>query len=151
MPPDLLTPGILADLKANYKVYDPATMLFRDRREIARLELDGVPETMHGQAVAMLYHHATELTWHYLGSHGPFGYEEAVALVSGENPVVLVEILSADNYLVPRPNGLQPPDASVRCPKCDKPMIKRKAKNRDDYFYGCKDYPECKGIRSINT
>ncbi len=146
MPPELLTPGILAN-----RFYKPAVMLFRDRREIARLEIDGITEAQKPQAVAMLYDHAIELAWRYLGAIGPIGYEEAEQMVAGQHATVQVEILPVDNYVVPRPTGLQPPDASVLCPKCKKPMIKRKAKNRDDYFYGCKDYPECKGIRSINT
>ena len=39
------------------------------------------------------------------------------------------------------------PDASVRCPECGKPMIRREG--RFGPFYGCQDYPKCKGIVNV--
>jgi hypothetical protein len=35
----------------------------------------------------------------------------------------------------------------VLCPKCKLPMAKRKAKQSE--FYGCSDFPNCKGTRNI--
>lgn len=35
------------------------------------------------------------------------------------------------------------------CPKCEAPMTKRYSKKNDEYFYGCSEYPECKGTRNI--
>ena len=39
------------------------------------------------------------------------------------------------------------PDESVRCPECGKPMIRREG--RFGPFYGCQDYPGCKGIVNV--
>ncbi|HSJ46658.1 MAG TPA: type I DNA topoisomerase [Euzebyales bacterium] len=39
------------------------------------------------------------------------------------------------------------PDASVRCPECGKPMVRREG--RYGPFYGCQDYPTCKGIVNV--
>jgi DNA topoisomerase-1 len=39
------------------------------------------------------------------------------------------------------------PDESVRCPVCDKGMIRREG--RYGPFYGCQDYPTCKGIVNV--
>jgi DNA topoisomerase-1 len=39
------------------------------------------------------------------------------------------------------------PDESVRCPECGKPMIRREG--RYGPFYGCQDYPSCKGITNV--
>jgi len=40
------------------------------------------------------------------------------------------------------------------CPKCGKPMRQRTARtgpNTGKSFWGCTSYPECKGIKSIDT
>lgn len=40
------------------------------------------------------------------------------------------------------------------CPKCGKPMLKRmqrKGQQQRREFWGCSDYPNCNGIRSIDT
>lgn len=39
------------------------------------------------------------------------------------------------------------PDERVRCPECDKAMIRREG--RYGPFYGCQDYPKCKGIINV--
>ncbi|MFP4310664.1 MAG: type I DNA topoisomerase [Nitriliruptoraceae bacterium] len=39
------------------------------------------------------------------------------------------------------------PDERVRCPECGKPMVARSG--RFGTFYGCVDYPRCKGIRNV--
>ncbi|HEX6257803.1 MAG TPA: type I DNA topoisomerase [Euzebyales bacterium] len=39
------------------------------------------------------------------------------------------------------------PDESVRCPECGKAMIRREG--RYGPFYGCQDYPKCKGIVNV--
>ena len=39
------------------------------------------------------------------------------------------------------------PDEDVACPECGKPMIRREG--RFGPFYGCQDYPSCKGIINV--
>jgi DNA topoisomerase-1 len=39
------------------------------------------------------------------------------------------------------------PDESVRCPECGKAMIRRDG--RFGPFYGCQDYPKCKGVTNV--
>jgi DNA topoisomerase I len=39
------------------------------------------------------------------------------------------------------------PDEKVRCPECGKPMLLRAGRFGD--FFGCVDYPKCKGIRNV--
>ena len=39
------------------------------------------------------------------------------------------------------------PDESVRCPECGKAMIRREG--RFGPFFGCQDYPACKGIANV--
>ncbi len=39
------------------------------------------------------------------------------------------------------------PDEDVHCPECGKPMIRREG--RFGPFYGCQDYPKCKGIVNV--
>lgn len=41
-----------------------------------------------------------------------------------------------------------------RCPKCEKPMVRRTAKTgalKDQPFWGCTSYPDCKGTRPFET
>ena len=52
----------------------------------------------------------------------------------------------------PRPNKKASP--TPLCPKCNKPMVKRTAKkgaNAGKEFWGCSQYPRCKGVIAINT
>jgi four helix bundle suffix protein len=52
-------------------------------------------------------------------------------------------------------NALEPrlqPAAAPTCPKCGRPMLRLTAKagaHAGEAFYGCSDYPKCKGIRPI--
>ena len=34
---------------------------------------------------------------------------------------------------------------SVKCPQCDGPMVSRKSQH--GVFWGCRNYPKCKGTR----
>lgn len=54
--------------------------------------------------------------------------------------------LEADGT-VGEPEVELPPDERVRCPICEKPM--RLRRGRFGQFYGCEDYPGCKGIRNL--
>ncbi|MEX1177123.1 MAG: type I DNA topoisomerase [Nitriliruptor sp.] len=54
--------------------------------------------------------------------------------------------LEADGS-VGEPEPEPEPDEDVRCQICDKPMLLRSGKF--GRFYGCVDYPKCKGIRNL--
>ena len=45
------------------------------------------------------------------------------------------------------PPTITPRDNTVRCPYCGQPMVIRNG--RYGLFYGCRNYPRCKGTRSI--
>jgi ssDNA-binding Zn-finger/Zn-ribbon topoisomerase 1 len=36
---------------------------------------------------------------------------------------------------------------NVKCPECDGPMIPRTNKTNNTKFWGCRDFPVCKGTR----
>ncbi|MDQ4130341.1 MAG: type I DNA topoisomerase [Actinomycetota bacterium] len=48
---------------------------------------------------------------------------------------------------VTEPEPEPEPDERVRCPECGKPMVRRSG--RFGEFYGCVDYPACKGIVNV--
>ncbi|HEX2027961.1 MAG TPA: type I DNA topoisomerase [Nitriliruptorales bacterium] len=48
---------------------------------------------------------------------------------------------------VTEPDPEPEPDPRVRCPECGKPMVRRTG--RFGAFYGCVDYPSCKGIVNV--
>jgi DNA topoisomerase I len=52
-----------------------------------------------------------------------------------------------DDGTVGEPEPEPEPDENVRCPECSKPMAARSGKF--GVFYGCIDYPKCKGIRNV--
>jgi len=39
---------------------------------------------------------------------------------------------------------------NVKCPECNGPMISRKNNSNGQRFWGCKDYPQCKGTRNTD-
>ena len=55
--------------------------------------------------------------------------------------------LPLDEYGNPTTVEALHPDEGVRCPECGKAMIRRDG--RFGPFYGCQDYPTCKGIRNV--
>ncbi len=52
-----------------------------------------------------------------------------------------------DDGTVGEPEPEPEPDENVRCQHCRKPMLLRSGKYGK--FYGCIDYPKCKGIRNV--
>lgn len=40
------------------------------------------------------------------------------------------------------------PPENVKCPDCQGPMVSRKSQH--GVFWGCRNYPRCKGTRDVN-
>ena len=53
-----------------------------------------------------------------------------------------------DDGTVGEPEPEPEPDEKVRCPECEQPMLARTGKF--GVFYGCIDYPKCKGLRNVS-
>jgi len=49
----------------------------------------------------------------------------------------------------------EPPKNAPKCPECDSPMLRRKGKPKDgkkaSSFWGCSNYPTCKGTKPIKS
>lgn len=39
---------------------------------------------------------------------------------------------------------------NVKCPDCDGPMTSRKNKSTGQRFWGCKKFPQCRGVRDTD-
>jgi len=39
---------------------------------------------------------------------------------------------------------------NLKCPDCQGPMVSRLNKVNNTRFWGCKDYPRCKGTRDVD-
>jgi ssDNA-binding Zn-finger/Zn-ribbon topoisomerase 1 len=39
---------------------------------------------------------------------------------------------------------------NVKCPECDGPMVSRLNREKNQRFWGCKAYPDCKGTRDTD-
>tara|TARA_R110002110_G_scaffold119309_2_gene293737 strand:- start:21141 stop:23306 length:2166 start_codon:yes stop_codon:yes gene_type:complete len=57
----------------------------------------------------------------------------------------MLKALNQGNAQAPQSNqNLNVPSSKHKCQSCDKPMARRKVKNKNSYFWGCTGYPECK-------
>lgn len=80
-----------------------------------------------------------------------FASGKAIGLIDGQK---LDKMLRKAGQSLPE-GALRVPESSVEtvsCPKCNSPMVKRKARqgaNAGQEFWGCSRYPKCRGIRSI--
>jgi restriction system protein len=74
------------------------------------------------------------------------GYSEQLAAAR------LVERQRRKNDPSDRSDGSDPSDLIPACPQCGKPMVLRTAKtgkNAGNQFWGCSDYPDCKGVVTL--
>lgn len=39
---------------------------------------------------------------------------------------------------------------NLKCPDCGGPMVSRLNRKENSRFWGCKDFPKCKGTRDVN-
>ncbi len=39
---------------------------------------------------------------------------------------------------------------NVKCPDCDGPMVSRKNNSTGQRFWGCRKFPECRGVRDTD-
>lgn len=39
---------------------------------------------------------------------------------------------------------------NLKCPTCDGPMVSRLNRTTEQRFWGCKDYPKCRGTRNTD-
>jgi restriction system protein len=78
-----------------------------------------------------------------------FARESGIALIDGEE--LGRQFGDLENQLDAAVDPPAPVERAL-CPNCDKPMVKRVAKrgrNKGNSFWGCSDYPSCRGTRPI--
>jgi len=72
---------------------------------------------------------------------------EACSQIEAASPAVDIAKKPGTATLWPPPSG----DAPPLCPKCGQPMVLRVTKKKGPYqnrrFWGCRDFPRCRGIR----
>jgi hypothetical protein len=59
-----------------------------------------------------------------------------------------VVLETIDNQPIPPTHALASANPAIRCPECNSPMVQRQGPRGD--FYGCQNYPECKGTRAVS-
>jgi hypothetical protein len=120
---------------------------FTFRQEFARIEVEGVKEgdeprcrqVAERAADRLADSHVSRLEidrakWRDLAKWRDFGRVTVELVENATNPA------SA--------HGLGPEHPAIVCPKCSKPMIRRQGGRRP--FWGCSDYPACRGTRQIS-
>jgi restriction system protein len=80
-----------------------------------------------------------------------FAQGKPIQLVDGP---CLLQLIKQVQPSAPGPNVLEPPesDAPPFCPFCGKAMVirtSRRGKNAGNKFWGCPDYPGCRGTRNV--
>ncbi|WP_333681817.1 restriction endonuclease [Dyella sp.] len=73
--------------------------------------------------------------------------EVLLALVRDVQRPMLAKVAPAMTNPVDTPAPERPPSPSPSCPKCGANMIKRLNRQTKDHFWGCAEYPACRGTR----
>lgn len=79
-----------------------------------------------------------------------FASGKAIELINGETLLQLVRDVQTSAPPAQRPSprvGANAPSPS--CPMCGATMVRRIAKNSNKAFWGCSNYPKCRGTRDI--
>ena len=82
-----------------------------------------------------------------------FATGKAIELVDGPALAKLVQDVQPTQSPLVEESVLQPSPALVECPTCGSDMILRTAKrgaNAGSQFYGCSQYPKCRGTRAVH-
>lgn len=113
------------------------------RREIERLEFENVqlsdePKCRQVAEVAGYNLVDEQIAWILPGFESPVAWREFGRVV-----VQLVEHAANPEWT----HGMGGENPAVLCPKCQKPMIRRQGNGRP--FWGCSEYPTCRGSRAI--
>ena len=102
----------------------------------------------------LLNHHAADAVkivsvGEYTDDARRFAQGKPIELVSGDELLTLVRHVQtaqtsfATDALVPAPTSASTPE----CPKCGAVMLKRENRSTKQAFWGCPNYPKCRGTR----
>ena len=77
-----------------------------------------------------------------------FAQGKAIELINGERLLAMVQDVQASPS-VPKVPASPPVDAEPppACPQCSVPMVRRSNRRTGQPFWGCTEYPRCKGTR----
>lgn len=122
-----------------------------------------VPVTTVREMWGLLAHHgADSVKIVCVGDFTPdawrFAQGKEIELVSGEELVAIVRQVQAPPVSDPvAPTRIEPAfareavvsaDAAPACPRCDRPMSRRTNRRDGTAFWGCNDFPRCRGTRT---
>ena len=122
-----------------------------------------VPVTTVREMLGLLTHHgAHDIKIVCVGDYTPdarkFADGKAIELITGENLLTMVNAAQQDRppIAVPRTDPVYapvaPPDSPAdppqACPKCSSPMAQRMNRQTGAPFWGCTDFPRCRGTRA---
>ncbi len=86
----------------------------------------------------------SENTGFLLNTYADDPQEAATLFKQLKEEVGLADIPEKQSEAVPVPET----NSSV-CPQCGSPMVKRTKKSDGSSFWGCSNFPACKGVRNI--
>ncbi len=76
-----------------------------------------------------------------------FGFAAVLSLFNRAKPDAMKSSLSSS-----KPSNANSAGSTPKCPVCSSPMVMRSAKkgsNAGNAFWGCSNYPRCKGTRTV--
>lgn len=138
---ELSLAGLLPVWKENCEARGIDPSIVRVRYELCRIEADGIPAGQEGKFQEAMRQAARPLVKQLGEMLDPdhwekFGRVYLDRVADAPNPKEAFRLAGA--------NPAQP------CPKCGKPMMRRNGRN-NSVFYGCPDYPGCRGTRPISA
>ena len=80
-----------------------------------------------------------------------FAQGKPIELIRGDALLSMIREAQASASAHPSAPNAEPAstDAAADCPKCGAPMVKRTNRRTGDAFWGCANYPDCRGTRPI--
>ncbi len=119
---------------------------FRPRLEIARIEVEAVTEKNRACARQVVERAASRLMLGQLRRilEAPLLDSAAAAKLASVHVALVADAPNPEST-----HGMEGANISVGCPLCDAAMVRRSGRDGKP-FWGCSQYPRCKGTRKIS-
>jgi len=115
--------------------------------KVNKVGVEKVRELLGSMTAGGAEHGVLVTTGEFTSAAKAFATQHGIKLLNGDELSYFVRVTNEEDELSPESDDPAPP-----CPRCSSIMIKRQAKkggNSGRYFWGCSNFPKCRGKRSI--
>lgn len=117
--------------------------------KLHRVGVEKVRELLGSMVAGGADHGVFVTTGNYTQPAMSFGAEHGIQMIDGAMLEKLINPAAPTEHV---PYPIQSNKETILCPSCEAPMVKRLAQrgqNKGCYFWGCPNFPACKGTRNI--